>query len=139
MKKIVSSINNPTPKSLLLIVGTDTDSEESTIGTFVFKRSEFEKKKNSIQIRACSIQAACQAPKPRHIGLSLSGGGSRAIAFHLGCLRALHDRGILDQVRVISTVSGGSIIGAMYAYSNVPFEELKNVYCLCYAKDYFAR
>ena len=81
--------------------------------------------KNSIQVRACSIQAACQVPKSRRIGLALSGGGSRAIAFHLGCLRALHDRGILDQVRVISTVSGGSIIGAMYAYSNVPFEEFE--------------
>ena len=125
MKKIISSINNPTPKSLLLIVGTDTDSEALTIGTFVFKRSEFQKIKNSIQVRACSIQAACQVPKSRRIGLALSGGGSRAIAFHLGCLRALHDRGILDQVRVISTVSGGSIIGAMYAYSNVPFEEFE--------------
>lgn len=39
------------------------------------------------------------------------------MAFHLGCLRALHDRGILDKVRVLSTVSGGSVIGACYAYS----------------------
>ena len=30
-------------------------------------------------------------------------------------LRALHDLGILDEVRVISTVSGGSVIGALYA------------------------
>ena len=29
------------------------------------------------------------------VGLALSGGGSRAIAFHLGCLRALNDLGIL--------------------------------------------
>ena len=125
IKKIISSTDNPTPKFLLLIVGTDTGSDTSTIGTFVFKRSEFKELKNSIQVRACSIQTACQAPKTRRIGLALSGGGSRAIAFHLGCLRALHDRGILDQVRVISTVSGGSIIGAMYAYSNVPFEEFE--------------
>ena len=55
------------------------------------------------------------------IGLSLSGGGSRAIAFHLGCLRALHDLGILDEVRVISTVSGGSVIGALYAANDEPF------------------
>ena len=51
------------------------------------------------------------------IGLALSGGGSRAIAFHLGCLRALSDLGVLDQVGVISTISGGSVIGAYYAYS----------------------
>lgn len=51
------------------------------------------------------------------IGLALSGGGSRAIAFHLGCLRALNDLGILGDVGVISTISGGSVIGAYYAYS----------------------
>lgn len=56
------------------------------------------------------------------IGLALSGGGSRAIAFHLGCLRALHDRGILDKVSVLSAVSGGSVIAALYAYNNEPFE-----------------
>jgi NTE family protein len=39
------------------------------------------------------------------------------MAFHLGCLRALYDRGVLDKVKVLSTVSGGSIIGALYAYS----------------------
>lgn len=56
------------------------------------------------------------------IGLALSGGGSRAIAFHLGCLRALHDRGILDRVELISGVSGGSVITALYAYSDDPFD-----------------
>lgn len=57
------------------------------------------------------------------IGLALSGGGSRAVAFHLGCMRALNDRGILDQVSTISTVSGGSVIGALWAYSDDNFEE----------------
>ncbi len=57
------------------------------------------------------------------IGLALSGGGSRAIAFHLGCLRALHDRGILPRVRVISSVSGGSVIAAMFAYSDESFDQ----------------
>jgi NTE family protein len=51
------------------------------------------------------------------IGLALSGGGSRAIAFHLGCLRALHDTSLLDRVSVLSTISGGSVIGAYYAYT----------------------
>jgi len=51
------------------------------------------------------------APK---IGLALSGGGSRAIAFHLGCLRALNRLGLLDRVAVLSTVSGGSVIGAYF-------------------------
>ncbi|ESX62616.1 hypothetical protein X760_05910 [Mesorhizobium sp. LSHC422A00] len=48
------------------------------------------------------------------MGLALSGGGSRAIAFHLGCLRALNRLGLLNQVVVLSTVSGGSVIGAYY-------------------------
>lgn len=56
------------------------------------------------------------------IALALSGGGSRAIAFHLGCLRALHERGVLQRVSVISAVSGGSVIAGMYAYSNDDFE-----------------
>lgn len=58
--------------------------------------------------------------QPR-IGLALSGGGARAIAFHLGCLRALHDLGILAKVQVLSTVSGGSVIGALYASNEDPF------------------
>ncbi|CAN7222623.1 patatin-like phospholipase family protein [Bradyrhizobium sp. LjRoot220] len=51
----------------------------------------------------------------------MSGGGARAMAFHLGCLRALHDRGLLNKVKVLSTVSGGSVIGACYAYSSDDF------------------
>lgn len=60
------------------------------------------------------------------IGLALSGGGSRAIAFHLGCMRALDDFGLLDEVDVLSSVSGGSVIGALYAYSpELSFDEFE--------------
>ena len=57
----------------------------------------------------------------RLVGLALSGGGSRAIAFHLGCLRALHDAGVLKKISVVSSVSGGSVIAGMYAYRNDSF------------------
>ena len=57
------------------------------------------------------------------IGLALSGGGARAMAFHLGCLRALHDRGILSKVVVMSSVSGGSVIAALWAYFDDEFPE----------------
>ncbi|MBX5213956.1 patatin [Rhizobium sp. NLR10a] len=57
-----------------------------------------------------------------YIGLALSGGGARAMAFHLGCMRALRDRGILTNVRVISSVSGGSVLTACYAYQDEDFE-----------------
>lgn len=56
------------------------------------------------------------------IGLALSGGGSRAIAFHLGCLRALSDRGVLAQLRILSGVSGGAVIAGLYAYSDEHFD-----------------
>jgi NTE family protein len=59
------------------------------------------------------------------IGIALSGGGSRAIAFHLGCLRALNKLGILDKARVMATVSGGSVIGAMYACHNGSFDDFE--------------
>jgi NTE family protein len=59
----------------------------------------------------------------RKFGLALSGGGSRAIAFHLGCMRTLNDRGLLDHIKVLSTVSGGSVIGALWAYSDESFED----------------
>jgi NTE family protein len=48
------------------------------------------------------------------VALALSGGGSRAIAFQLGCLRALHDVGLLQRVSTISAVSGGSVLAALY-------------------------
>src|SRR5262249_19510530 len=57
------------------------------------------------------------------IALALSGGGSRAIAFHLGCLRALNDRGVLARVSVISAVSGGAVIAGLFAYSKTSFDE----------------
>jgi NTE family protein len=60
------------------------------------------------------------------IGLALSGGGSRAMAFHLGCLRALNDLGVLEKIGALSTISGGSVIGAYYAYSpNKSFAEFE--------------
>ena len=62
-------------------------------------------------------------PSQPFVTLALSGGGSRAIAFHLGCLRALHDRGLLEKIKVVSTVSGGSVIGACLAYWDVDFAE----------------
>lgn len=64
--------------------------------------------------------AALTATPPR-IGLALSGGGFRAVAFGLGALRALHDRRLLDQVSVVSGVSGGSLLAALYAYGPSDF------------------
>jgi predicted acylesterase/phospholipase RssA len=50
----------------------------------------------------------------RDLGLALSGGGSRAAAFHRGTIAALIELGLIDRVRVVSTVSGGSVFGAAW-------------------------
>ncbi|MFQ5965630.1 MAG: patatin-like phospholipase family protein [Candidatus Scalinduaceae bacterium] len=52
--------------------------------------------------------------KEHRIGLALSGGGFRASIFHMGVMRRLQELGILNKIDVISTVSGGSIVGAYY-------------------------
>ena len=51
---------------------------------------------------------------PERLGLALSGGGFRAAFFHVGVLARLAETGVLPKVEVISTVSGGSIVGAAY-------------------------
>lgn len=53
-------------------------------------------------------------PSRRKLGLALAGGGFRASLFHLGVLRRLAELDLLRRVEVLSTVSGGSIIGALY-------------------------
>ena len=51
---------------------------------------------------------------PEKLGLALSGGGFRASFFHIGILAQMAEKGLLQSIEVISTVSGGSIIGALY-------------------------
>lgn len=55
-----------------------------------------------------------------NIGLSLSGGGIRAAVFHLGVLRRLAEERRLEDVTVLSTVSGGSLVSAaIFAHSGM--------------------
>ncbi len=114
-------------KQLLLIVGETTSSPE--LGCYVFEREEIIPYRDGVakfdlqMTTMRRVHPATSRRAERDIGLSLSGGGSRAIAFHLGCLRALRDLGLLDRVEVISAVSGGAVIAAMYAYSNDSFAE----------------
>ncbi|HEX5937530.1 MAG TPA: patatin-like phospholipase family protein [Actinomycetota bacterium] len=51
---------------------------------------------------------------PRKLGLALSGGGFRTALFHIGTLLRMAELGVLKHVAVISTVSGGSIVGAVF-------------------------
>lgn len=53
----------------------------------------------------------CQRGK---VGLALSGGGFRASFYHLGVMARMAEMDVLRGVDVLSTVSGGSIVGAHY-------------------------
>ena len=54
---------------------------------------------------------------PNFIGLALSGGGSRAAVFAAAVMFELQKRGLLQQVDVVSSASGGSVTAALYAAS----------------------
>jgi predicted acylesterase/phospholipase RssA len=62
------------------------------------------------------------------IGLALSGGGTRAAAFHLGCLSYLEHVGMLSQVKMLSTVSGGTFTGVKYVLSLVKNQDFKDFF-----------
>jgi NTE family protein len=47
---------------------------------------------------------------PNSVGLCLSGGGFRAMLFHLGAIRRLNEFGVLPKLTTVSSVSGGSIL-----------------------------
>lgn len=80
---------------------------------------------------ACSVQADIYPSKPDmkisdfikrddtpgNVGVCLSGGGSTAMISALGQLRALNHLKLLDKVKAISTVSGGS-------WATIPFTYL---------------
>jgi NTE family protein len=49
------------------------------------------------------------------IALCLSGGGFRALLFHLGALRRLNELGVLERIDTFSATSGGSLLAARIA------------------------
>jgi NTE family protein len=70
-------------------------------------------------IRAVSPAEASAQPAPSEpeqgIGLCLSGGGYRAMLFHVGALWRLNELGYLPRLQRISSVSGGSITAGVLA------------------------
>lgn len=125
MGRLLRASDRPPAKALLTIIGRPCESP--TVGTYVFSKSDFADLDDGRRTwRTCAVSTITTRPQARvrrDVALALSGGGARAMAFHLGCLRALHDRNLLSQVAVMSAVSGGSVIAAMYAYSQDPFDE----------------
>ena len=67
------------------------------------------------------------------LALSLSGGGVRAIGFHLGTMSMLQRLGLLEKVQILSSVSGGSMLGIGYALSQAVGRSFQDFF-----DDYFA-
>ncbi len=65
------------------------------------------------------------APTRAGIGLCLSGGGYRAMLFHLGALWRLNEFGYLPRLARVSSVSGGSITAGMLgvAWASLAFDD----------------
>jgi predicted acylesterase/phospholipase RssA len=126
VRDLLHAASSPLPESLLIIVGHAATAPE--LAGYVFDRPELDPPEELLGAELIAVNPAKRAalkPRPeaeRDVGVALSGGGSRAMAFHLGCLRALHERGVLDRVRVVSGVSGGSLLAALYAYGDEDFE-----------------
>ena len=53
--------------------------------------------------------------RERTIGLALSGGGFRAMLFHLGALWRLNEMALLPELKAVSSVSGGALLAGLVA------------------------
>ena len=85
-----------------------------------------------------------------NLGLAFSGGGIRAIVFHAGVLEYLAKINLLESVKVISTVSGGSIFISLvyslngnkwptsYEYLTKILPKIKGITCnISISKDWY--
>jgi NTE family protein len=63
-------------------------------------------------VQAIPADEPDRKPEPG-LGLCLSGGGYRAMLFHIGTLWRLYETGVLRNVNRVSSVSGGSITAAL--------------------------
>lgn len=64
--------------------------------------------------------------KLQNIGIALSGGGIRATVFHLGVLKWIAEKGALEEVKRVSSVSGASIcVGMIYSHNDLKWPTSK--------------
>ena len=115
------------PHQLMVIVGHAGD-ERPQIGAYAFEKRDLDAPRTGIDM-AITVRGGVTTPPPvaaldKTIGLALSGGGSRAVAFHLGTLRALEDLKLLDEVDIVSGVSGGSVMTGLLGYTEAPFADI---------------
>ena len=112
---------------LMVIVG-HAAGPQPQLGAYAFEKQVLAAHRTGVEItidvRGGTTTPPPVAPLDKRIGLSLSGGGSRAVAFHLGTLRALEDLKLLDEIEVISGVSGGSVMTGLVGYTEAPFADI---------------
>ncbi len=125
--EIFASAPDDGAHQLMVIVGHAADLQPQ-VGAYGFEKRALAAYRSGMEI-AIEVRGGTTTPPPvaalnARIGLSLSGGGSRAVAFHLGTLRALEDLQLLDEVDVISGVSGGSLMTGLLGYSEAAFFEI---------------
>ena len=125
--RIFASAPDDGAHQLMVIVGHAAD-RRLQVGAYAFEKQSLASHPSGVEI-AIELRGGTTTPPPppaleARIGLSLSGGGSRAVAFHLGTLRALEDLNLLDEIDVISGVSGGSVMTGLVGYSEAPFSEI---------------
>jgi len=117
---------NPTdgPQQVMMIVGYASRSSPE-IGAYTIERHQYRRREFTAEFAMTACGSRVAAPALANLaapmGLSLSGGGSRAVAFHLGTLRALEDLGLLQQIQTLSGVSGGALITGIVGYMHEAF------------------
>ena len=112
----------------LMVIAGHASEERPQIGAYAFEKRNFVAHRTGIDM-AIEVRGGVTTPPPvapldKIIGLSLSGGGSRAVAFHLGTLRALEDLKLLDEIDIVSGVSGGSVMTGLLGYTEAPFADI---------------
>ena len=115
------------PHQLMMIVG-HASTPDTEIGLYAFEKQALARVEAAAALQMATDGGWVDAPDlrvyGRDIGLALSGGGTRAVAFHLGTLRALDDLKLLDDIKVISGVSGGSLMTALLGYTDEEFQNI---------------
>ena len=84
-----------------------------------------------------------ELPNRAFVGITISGGGSRAANFGAAVLQELQSLGVLDHAAMISSVSGGSIPAAYYGLhgpqTEKEWDRLKNALRENFLKKWFLR
>jgi hypothetical protein len=111
----------PTPRKPETASETNGASEERVLGAQKIGEQKIGHRQNVLEKEAEAIQQRRGCLKFRNptragwVGLTFSGGGIRSASFNLGLLQALYRSGLIRFVDYLSTVSGGSYIGAWFS------------------------